>query len=111
MKATISELDAIEQPLWEGEMVSATWDSEKGEFVIRGDADNWAFTTVIKCIKEKLELAIGIEDAGSTQLILRGFVGNADFTTFGSEEMECCLDMSVQDWWGIFPRFSGFYFS
>ena len=110
MKATISKLDSLERPLWEGEVLNANWDSDKSEFVIRGDADNQAFTSVMRCMKERARMSIGIEDADSTQLVWQGCVGNADFLTFASGEMECCLTMSIENWWGIFPRLSGFYF-
>jgi hypothetical protein len=111
MKATINEVSALAHPLWQGEMISATWDCDRGEFIIRGDADNQAYTDMMRCVKDKIRMAIDIEDSESAQLIWQGHVGNADFLAFGSDEMECCLTISVEDWWGILPRLSGFYFS
>jgi len=42
MKVTLSELDNMEDTLWEGEALTASWDSDRSEFVIRGDMDNRA---------------------------------------------------------------------
>jgi len=111
MKVTISEPEKMNGTLWEGEILSANWDSEKCEFVIRGDADDEAFGAVMASIAEKHRLTIGIEDSGSTQVIWRGYVGSAKFQEFEAEQVECCLTMSLDDWFGIFPGFSSFYFS
>ncbi len=110
MKATISEFETMAGTVWEGEVLSASWDGDKGEFVIRGDADNEAFTAVVKSLLEKQKLTIGIEDTESTQLVWRGYVGSAKFQAFGSEQLECSLIMSLDDWFGISPQFSNFYF-
>jgi hypothetical protein len=110
MKVTISEPEKMDGTLWEGEALSANWDSEKCEVVIRGDADDEAFGAVMASIAEKHRLTIGIEDSGSTQVIWRGYVGSANFQTFEAEQVECCLTMALDDWYGIFPGFSSFYF-
>lgn len=111
MKATISDLDNGENTLWEGEILSANWDGDRGEFVIRGDANSQALTAVVTSMLEKQRLAIGIEDAGSTQLVWRGYVSSARFQTFEAEQVECSLIVSLDDWFGIFPEYSSFYFS
>ena len=110
MKLTISEPNKINGTLWEGEALSASWDSEKCEFVIRGDTDDEAFGAVMASIVGKHRLIIGIEDPQSTQVIWQGYVGSAKFQAFEAEQVECCLTMSLDDWFGIFPGFSSFYF-
>ena len=110
MKVTISEPETMDGTLWEGEVLSANWDSEKCEFLIRGDAGDEAFAAVMASIAEKHRLTIGIEDSGSTQVIWRGYVGSANFRTSDPEQVECYLTMALDDWYGIFPGFSSFYF-
>jgi len=110
MKVTISEPETMDGTLWEGEVLSANWDSEKCEFLIRGDAGDEAFAAVMASIAEKHRLTIGIEDSGSTQVIWRGYVGSANFRTSDPEQVECYLTMALDDWYGIFPGLSSFYF-
>ena len=110
MKVTISEPEKMDGTLWEGEALSANWDSEKCEFVIRGDADDEVFGAVMASVGEKRRLTIGIQDSGSTQVIWRGYVGSAKFQALEAEQMECCLTMALDDWFGISPGFSSFYF-
>ena len=106
MKATICEFETNDNPLWEGEALSAEWDGAQGEFVIRGDADDQAVSAVVNSIVEKHKLTIGIEDTQSTQLVWRGYVGSAKFQVQGPEHIECSLVMSLDDWFGIYPQFS-----
>ena len=106
MKATISEFETEDHPLWEGEALSFKWDGDKGEFVIRGDADDRAVSAVVNSIAEKHKLTIGIEDTESTQLVWQGYVGSAKFQAYGPEHIECSLIMALDDWFGIAPRLS-----
>ena len=106
MKATISEFEAEDCPLWEGEALRFKWDGDKGEFVIRGEADNRAVSAVVNSIADKHKLTIGIEDTGSTQLVWRGYVGSAHFEPHGPEHIECNLVMALDEWFGIAPQFS-----
>jgi len=106
MKATISEFETEDAPLWEGEALSFNWDGDNGEFVIRGEADDQAVSAVVTSIAEKHKLTIGIEDTGSTQLVWRGYVGSARFQVHGPEHIECSLIMALDDWFSIAPRFS-----
>ncbi len=110
MKATISHLDNGENTLWEGEVLSANWDGDRGEFVIRGDADSQAFTAFVTSMLEKHRLSIGIEDTDATQLVWRGYVGSAKFQAYEAEQVECSLTVTLDDWFGIFPEYSSFYF-
>jgi hypothetical protein len=110
MRATISSLDNGENTLWEGEALSASWDGDRGEFVIRGDANSQAFTAVVTSMLEKHKLAIGIEDPEATQLVWRGYVGSAKFQSSEAEQIECSLIVSLDDWYGIFPEYNSFYF-
>jgi hypothetical protein len=106
MKVTIVQYDNAEDALWEGEALKASWDNDSGEFVIRGDADNRAFAGVMTSLVEKRKLLVEIEDTGPGQLVWRGYVGSAEFISFDSDEVECCLVMLLDDWFGIVPQFS-----
>ncbi len=110
MKATISELETAKGTLWEGEILSASWDGDTCEFVISGDTNDQAFNDVVASIVEKQRLTIGIEDADSTQLVWRGYVGSAKFNTAGSEKVECLLVMSLDDWFGIHAKSNDPYY-
>jgi hypothetical protein len=111
MKATISELDSDQSSTWEGEAVSAEWDGRTGEFVIKGDAEDKALGAVLTSISGKQRLAIGLEDPESSQLVWRGTVGSARFVAFEAESVRCHLVLTLDDWFGIFPGFSSFYFA
>jgi hypothetical protein len=106
MKVTIVQLDDMEDVLLEGEALMAKWDNEKGEFVIRGDRDNQGFTGVVASMVERRKVLVEIEDTGPGRLVWRGYVGSAKFLSFDSEEVECCLIMLLDDWFGIVPQFS-----
>jgi hypothetical protein len=101
MKATISELETDKGTLWEGEVLSASWDSTTVEFVIRGDTDDPAFNAVVTSMVEKQRLTVGIENNESTQLVWRGYIGSAKFNTDGIDKIDCLLVMSLDDWFGI----------
>lgn len=111
VKATISEPESSRSPVWEGEAISADWNGQTAEFVISGDAEDAAFATVVASIAEKQRLTIGIEDGDSAQLVWRGCVGSARFDAFESGNVHCHLVLSLDDWFGIFPGFSSFYFA
>jgi len=70
-----------------------------------------AFATVVASIAEKQRLTIGIEDGDSAQLVWRGCVGSARFDAFESGNVHCHLVLTLDDWFGIFPGFSSFYFA
>jgi len=110
MKATISELGPDQTAVWQGEAVSVDWDGETGDFVISGDADDTALATVVASVAEKQELAIGIEDTENAQVVWRGRVGSAKFDALESGRLQCHLVLTLEDWFGIFPGFSRFYF-
>jgi hypothetical protein len=111
MKATIEELDKIIRVLWKGEALQANWNGDRGEFVISGDVSDQVQAAILKCVRDRIKMAIGIEDIGSTQVVWRGYVGSAKFNESESKQIECRLAMFVDDWWGIFPGYSSFYFS
>lgn len=106
MKVTIVQYDNMEDALLEGEALMASWDGERSEFVIRADKGNQAFTCVVTSMLEKRKLLVEIEDTGPGQLVWRGYVGSAEFLSFESGEVECCLIMLLDDWFGIVPQFS-----
>jgi len=106
MRVTIVQFDNIEDALLEGEVLMASWDSDRGEFVIRGNMDDKGFTGVVSSILEKRKLLVEIEDSGPGRLVWRGYVGSAEFLSFDSDEVECCLIMLLDDWFGIVPQFS-----
>jgi len=106
MKVTIVQFDNPEDALLEGEALMASWDNQRGEFVIRADTDNQGFTGVVASMLEKRKLLVEIEDAGPGQLVWRGYVGSAEFLSFESDEVECCLIMQLDDCFGIVPQFS-----
>ena len=106
MKVTIVQFDNMEDALLEGEAIMASWDNERGEFVIRGGKDNQAFASVVTSMLEKRKLLVEIEDTGPGQLVWRGYVGSAELLSFDSDEVECCLIMLLDDWFGIVPQFS-----
>jgi hypothetical protein len=106
MKVTIVQLDDMEDVLLEGEALMASWDNEKGEFVIRGDRDNPGFTGVVTSMAGRRKILVEIEDTGPGRLVWRGYVGSAKFLSFDSNEVECCLVMLLDDWFGIVPQFS-----
>lgn len=110
MKATINETDTVVHPLWEGEALSAAWDRDIGKFVIRGESCAERHLAIEKCMHQRLRMAVSIEDSGATQLVWQGYIYHADFQLSASDQMECSLTMLINDWWGILPGFSGFYF-
>lgn len=110
MKATISEPDTIDGAMWEGEALSASWDSDRGEFLICGNASKDDFAAVVNSALGKHKIAIGIEDSEATQLVWRGYAASAKFNKIDPEHMECSLVVTLEDWFGILPRFSSFYF-
>ncbi|UCC60623.1 MAG: hypothetical protein JSV02_02005 [Dehalococcoidia bacterium] len=109
MKATIEKLDTTIRPLWKGEALCINWNNNKGEFVISGRASDKAQNAIQKCVKDRIRMAIGIEDVGSTQIVWRGYVSSADFHESGVDQTECCLAMFLDDWWGVSPGFSSCY--
>ncbi len=111
MKATISKPESSPSPLWEGEAISADWNGRTGEFVISGDAEDEAFATVVTSIAEKQGLTIGIEDGECAQLVWRGHVDSAKFEMLDSGNVHCRLVLTLDDWFGIFPGFSNFYYA
>ncbi len=111
MKATISELNSDPTAVWQGEAVSADWNGRTGDFVIRGDAEDEAFAAVVASIAEKQRLTIGIEDVDYAQLVWRGCVGSAKFDALDSGHVQCHLVLTLEDWFGIFPGFSSFYYA
>ncbi len=106
MKVTIVQLDNTEDVLLEGEALMASWDNEKGEFVIRADPDNQGYAGVVASMAERRKILVEIEDMGPGRLVWRGYVGSAKFLSFDSGEVECCLIMLLDDWFGIVPQFS-----
>lgn len=106
MKVTIVQFDNAEDALLEGEALMASWDNERGEFVIRADTANQGFSSVVTSILEKRKLLVEIEDTGPGQIVWRGYVGSAEFLSFESGEVETCLIMLLDDWFGIVPQFS-----
>ncbi len=106
MKVTIVQFDNVEDAVLEGEALMASWDSERGEFVIRGDKDGQAFSNIVTSVLEQRKLLVEIEDSGPGQLVWRGYVGSAEFLSFESGEVETCLIMLLDDWFGIVPQFS-----
>lgn len=106
MKVTIVQYENMEDAVWEGEALYASWDKESGEFVIKGNTTTQAYMEVVKSLAEKRKLVVEIEDTGPGQLVWRGYVGSAEFLSFDSQEVECCLVMLLDDWFGIVPQFS-----
>jgi len=106
MKVTIVQFDNMEDALLEAEVLMASWDGERGEFVIRADKDIQAFAGIVASMQEKRKLLVEIEDTGPGQLVWRGYVDKAEFLSFNSDEIECCLVMLLDDWFGIVPQFS-----
>ena len=104
MKATISQLDFKEDALWEGEVLKADWDNNKGEFVIRGRKNYMALSGVVSSMVGKRLLTIEIEGNGPGLLVWRGFVRSANFQVFESGQVECSLSMLLDDWFGVFPK-------
>jgi hypothetical protein len=106
MKVTIVQYENMEDAIWEGEALYASWDKDTGEFVIRGDTTSQGYAEVVNSLAEKRKLLVEIEDSGPGQLVWRGYVGSAEFLSFDSQEVECCLVMLLDDWFGIVPQFS-----
>ncbi len=106
MRLTIGQLDSAEDALWQREALTASWDSEKSDLVIRGDMDNQALTAAAAGMMENRRLAFQIEDTGKARLVWRGYVNCADLLLLESDEVECCLTMFLDGWVGIVPLFS-----
>lgn len=104
MKATLSQADTSGGTLWVGDVLSANWDNDRGEFVIRGSKDSAALAGVISSLLDKQQLTIEIAGDGPGLLMWRGHVGSAKFQVSESEHVECCLTMLLDDWFGIFPE-------
>jgi hypothetical protein len=108
MKAIISQIDMLGGALWEGEALSVTWDNIAGEFVILGDRDTRAISGVVLSMIENYQLTVELEDTTPGRLVWRGHVGSARFQPLDPEKVECCLTLSLDDWFGIVPRVNGF---
>ena len=106
MKVTIVQYENMEDAVWDGEALYATWDKDTGEFVIRGDMTSQACADVASSLAEKRKLLVEIEDTGSSQLVWRGYIGSAEFLSLDASDVECCLVMLLDDWFGIVPQFS-----
>ncbi len=106
MKVTIVEYENMEDSIWEGEALYASWDRATGEFVIRGGTDSQTYANIVASLAERRKLLVEIEDTGPGQLVWRGYVGSAEFLSLESDEVECCLVMMLDDWFGIVPQFS-----
>lgn len=104
MKATLSQANTTGSTLWVGEVLSANWDNNKGEFVIRGNKDHAALSEVVSSMVDRHELTLEIAGNGPGLLVWRGYVGSAKFQVSESEHVECCLSMFLDDWFGIFPE-------
>ena len=102
MKVTIGQLDSTNNAIWESQALAATWDRERNEFVIRSDINSEMFAGMVN----KRKLAVEIEDSGPSRVVWRGYVGTADFLLFESQQVDCCLIMLLDDWFGIVPQFS-----
>ena len=61
-------------------------------------------------MRQRLKIAIGSEESGSTRVGSQGYVYSADFQVSECNELECSLTMLLDAWWGVFPGFSRFYF-
>jgi hypothetical protein len=101
MKAIISQSDMQGGTLWECEALSFTWDSNKGEFVFRGDRNNRDLSGVIVSMMHKHRLTNEVEDDGPGELVWRGYLGSARFETDESGSVDCYLSMALEDWFGI----------
>ena len=102
MKVTIGQLDSTNSAIWESEALAAKWDRERNEFVISSDINSETFSEMVN----KRKLAVEIEDSGPSKVTWRGYVGTADFLLFESQQIDCCLIMLLDDWFGIVPQFS-----
>ena len=105
-KVTIVQYENLEDAVWDGEALYAKWDRSTGEFVIHGDGELKANAEIVASLAEKRKLLVEIEDTGPSPLVWRGYIGTAEFLTFDSDEVECCLVMMLDDWFGIVPQFS-----
>ena len=106
MKVTIVQYDNMGDGLLEAEALMASWDGDRGEFVIRGDKDDQAFSGVVASTLEESKLLVEIEETGPGYLVWRGYVGSAQLLSFESGEVGCCLIMSLDDRFAIVPQFS-----
>jgi hypothetical protein len=106
MKVTIVQYENQEDVAWEGEALYARWDRDTGEYVISGNVDTRKCASAVASLAEKRKLLVEIEDNGPGQLVWRGYIGSAEFLSFDSDEIECCLVMMLDDWFGIVPQFS-----
>ncbi len=104
MKATLSQANMNGSALWVGEVFNANWDNDKAEFVIRGKKDHAALGEVLSSMVNRHDLTIEIAGSGPGLLVWRGYVSSAKFQVTESENVECCLTMSLDDWFGIFPE-------
>jgi hypothetical protein len=109
MRATISQLDIIDDTLWEGEALRASRDGNKGELVIRGGKCNsGALAGVVTSMVRRHQLTVEIEDNETGCLVWRGHVGSAQFQVAVTEHLECSLVMLLDDWYSIVHRFTKF---
>jgi len=105
-KVTIVQYENQEDVAWEGEALYARWDRETGEYVISGDTDTGKCASAVASLAKNRKLLVEIEDNGPGQLVWRGYIGSAEFLSFDSDDIECCLVMMLDDWFGIVPQFS-----
>ena len=106
MRLTIGHLDSIEDTLWQREAITARWDGDRSDFVIRGDAEGNEFNGIFTGKGGEHDLAFQIEDMGPARLVWRGYTSSADVCLLESENVECCLTMFLDSWVGIVPLFS-----
>jgi len=105
-KVTIVQYENKEDVAWEGEALYARWDRQTGEYVISGDVDAGKCASAVASLAQKRNLLVEIEDNGPGQFVWRGYIGSAEFLSFDSDDIECCLVMMLDDWFGIVPQFS-----
>ena len=106
MKLTIVEFEELEDSVWQSEALTAAWDKERNEFVIRAGVHSEDFVDPIESLMEQSKLAVEIEDTKEGgRLVWRGFVSGTELLSFELGKVQCGLIMSPNDWLGIVPQF------
>jgi hypothetical protein len=95
MKIAIMRYGILRRALWGGDDLSADWDVDRRELVIRGHLDSEKCDEVLSCALEKCKLRVEIEDIGATRLRWHGHVRSAEVLPADTGRPECMLTIAL----------------
>ena len=95
MKIAVVKDGILRRALWGGDDLTADWDVDRRELVIRGHMDGEKCDEVLSCALEKCRLRVEIEDIGATRLRWHGRVLRAEVLPDHRGRPECMLTIAL----------------